>query len=214
MKITFFKNTSDNLHCTQAVLKSVLKYYFPAKNFSFPYLDKVTNHFKGKYTVDSSTLLFLSELGFEVVYIINYNYPEFAKRGDKYLKEAFTSEVYKIQKKYTDTKKEQVFAKKFLENKEIKFLKRGATLNDLKSYYKKNYTLLVSYNPYIIRKEKGYASHLVVITKLTKNYITFHDSGLPPEPNKKVALKLFIQAMQYPGRQSSKLIAIRKASYV
>ena len=64
LKIPFYKNTKDSLHCFQACLRSVLKFYFPKKDYSFEYLDRITVHKKGKGTWVSAALLFLAKKWF------------------------------------------------------------------------------------------------------------------------------------------------------
>ena len=37
--VPFFPNTADNTHCLQAVLKMILKYFEPQKDYSFEELN-------------------------------------------------------------------------------------------------------------------------------------------------------------------------------
>jgi hypothetical protein len=204
LNIPFYKNTKDNLHCVQACLKSVLKYYFPHKNYSFQYLDKVTYHRKNKWTWDFGMMLFLARLNFKVIYIADFDFYKFATLGEKYLIKIWSKDVYETQKKFSDFKQEQKLSRLVIKNRKIKLIKKNPTIDDINSLYKKEYLLLVSINPYSLDRVKGYASHLVVITNLTSRMITFHDPGLPPRPNRRVLNKNFEKAMD------GTLIAIKK----
>jgi len=214
MQIPFYSNTKDDLHCFQACLKSILKFYFPKKNYSFKYLDRVTAHKEGKGTWISAALIFLAKKGFKVVNIENFNYVKFASLGEKYLQKFWANEVYQTQKKFSDIKNEQRLAKLLIKEKNIKLKKRPAILKDIKKFFKAGYILLCTINPYILQNKKGYFSHLVLITDLNtkEKIIKFHDPGLSPQKNKKTPLNLFLKAMGYPSRGSTSLIAVKLIS--
>jgi len=209
LQIPFYKNLNDDTHCFQACLKMILKYFFPNRNYSFKYLDKVTYHQKNKWTWNSASLLFLSKIGFSVIIIENFDYKQFSKFGEQYLKLIWTKEVFDIQKKYSDFNQEKKFARKLIKNKLIKHYRKWATLKDLENLFKKGYLIMVPINPFVIEKKSGYANHLVLITDIKKEYIIFHDPGLPPLKNKKVPKKLFLKAAAYPYKENATLIAIK-----
>jgi len=209
LKIPFYKNTKDGLHCFQACLKSILKFYFPKENYSFKYLDKVTAHKKGKGTWVSAALIFLAKKGFDIINIEIFDYKKFAKLGEKYLENLWTDEVFQEQKRFSNFKNEQKLAKKLVSKKKIELKTRPATLQDIKLFFKKKYILLCTINPQVLKKQKGYYSHLVLITDIKKDFIVFHDPGPPPLKNKKVSTKLFMKAMNYPSNRSASLIAVK-----
>jgi len=210
MTIPFYNNTKDDTHCVQACLKSVLKFYFPQKDYSFNYLDKVTAHKKGKWTWNSAFLLFLANKDFEVINIEDFNYKKFSKYGESFLKKNWTEEMFLVQKKFSDLKNEQKLAGKLVQNKKVILKMKPAMLHDIRLLFKKGYILLSVVNPYVLERRKGYASHLVVIISLGEKTITFHDPGLPPLKNRKTSLKLFLKAMRYPSKESANLIAVKK----
>lgn len=209
LKIPFYRNTKDNLHCLQACLKSVLKFYFPKNDYSFKYLDRVTAHKKGKGTWLSAALLFLAQKGFDIINIEIFDYKKFARLGEKYLKRLWTDEIFQTQKRFSDFKNEQRLAKILIKDKRIKLEKRSATLRDIRYFFRKKYILLCTINPYVLEGKKGYYSHLVVVTDVKKDTITFHDPGPLPLKNRKVSLKLFMKSMRYPSRRSASLIAVK-----
>ncbi|MBI3671376.1 hypothetical protein HY249_01115 [Candidatus Azambacteria bacterium] len=210
LDIPFYSNLKDDTHCFQACLKMLLKHYFPNENSSFKYLDKVTFHKKNKWTWNSGALLFLSNMGFSVINIENFDYKQFVEFGEKYLRMIWTDEVFDTQKQYSDFKQERKLAKKLIKNKSIKLKRRWTNMGEVEDLFKKHYLIMISVNPYILKKMNGYAYHLVVITDIDKKYITFHDPGLPSLKNKKVLKTLFLKAMQYPYKESAALIAVKK----
>ena len=207
--ISFYPNSKDDFHCVQACLKSVLKIYFPEKSFSFKYLDKVTAHKRNKLTWDFAVLLFLLKMGFDIVYISNFDYKKFAKQGEKYLQFLWRDDIYQYQKKYSDLKQEQRLATKLAKNKKISFSKRPARFSDLKRLFKNEYLAVVAINPFVLDGENEYGSHLVLITNITKNFIYFHDPGNPPIANRKTSIKRFWKAARYPDNNSVDLIAVK-----
>lgn len=210
LNIPFYKNAKDGSHCVQACLKSILKFYFPDKNYSFRYLDKQTNHQNNTVTWDSAMLLFLSKLNFEIIYITNFDYQKFAEKGEKYLESFWTDEVYQYQKQYSNFEKEQKLAKKLIKNKDIRILKRSAKLSDLKTLFSKGYLIMIPINPFILENKKWFGNHMVLITGITKQFIYFHDSGLPPYKNRKTTLEKFWKAASNNNSRSVDLIAVKR----
>ena len=208
-KIPFYSNTRDNTHCVQACLKSTLKFYFPQKDYSFAYLDRVTAHKKGLWTWDFALLLFFAKLKFETIQISDFSLKRFSQEGESFLKKIWDKEVYETQKRYSDFGAEQKLAKKVMQEKRIKLLKRPANLKDIRSFFRDGFVLIVPINPFTLEGKKIYSSHIVVITDIDKKEITFHDPGLPPQKNRKVPVSLFLKAMQDPDKKSASIIATR-----
>lgn len=207
--IPFYPNLKDNLHCLQACLKMVLKYYFPKKNYSYLELDKISRHVKGKWTWQGSSLLELSKLGFEVVNIENLDYCKFAEGGEHHLKTIWTPEVFNLQKKFSDLKQEKSIASKLARNKNIKLINRQVRLGDIENYFSKDYIVLASVNPCVFQKQNCYASHLVVVVNINSKIVTFHDPGLPPQENRTVPRKIFEKAMIPPWKEDTNVIALK-----
>ena len=208
--LPFYANTKDNLHCVQAALRAVLKTSFPHKTYTYAYLDRVTNHEPGNGTWDSAMLLFLARSKFEVIYIAKFDYKRFARFGDAYLQSFWTDEIYQAQKKFSNFATEQKNAQKLIQNKSITVIHRSANIRDIKSLWRKKYFLMIPVNANVLDRITGYASHMVLVTKITDTTIYFHDPGLPPIPNRRASIKRFMQAASYPDGKSADIIAIRK----
>lgn len=208
--LPFFQNTKDDLHCVQAVLKSVLKYYFPQENYSFKKLDEITAHKKGKWTWKNAMIFFLASRGLEVVEIVDFDSQRFAEEGIFFLKENWPREVFEAQERYSDLRQEQLLTRKLLKQKRVKLEMRIPLLSDMRRLLKEGYILMTNINPCVINNQEGYWSHFVLIVDIGRDYVIYHDSGLPPEPNKKVSLKVFMKAMGYPKKNDAALYAVRK----
>lgn len=208
--VPFYANLKDNNHCFQACLKMVLKCYFPDKNYSFKELDKISKHKKGKWTWQGAALITLAKLGFDVVNIENLDYKKFAKDGDVYLKKIWSDETFKLQNKFSDLNQEQKIAQKLINLKKVELVNKIARMSDVEKYFSKSFFVMVSVNPCVFERKKCYWSHLVLVTGMDRNFITFHDPGLPPVKNKRVSKKIFEKAMTKPWKEDTNLIAVKK----
>lgn len=83
--VPFFANTNDNTHCYQAIVKSVLKYYFPDKDYSWKALDTFTGKKPGMATWPTQSLLHFQSLGLNVNIKEMFDYQEFGLKGKEYL---------------------------------------------------------------------------------------------------------------------------------
>jgi hypothetical protein len=207
-KIPFFES-KDNNHCFQYCLKMVLAYWLPDKKFSLKELDKITGHVWGKWTWQGQAILHLIDNGFEIVNIENLDYESFSREGESYLRSIWDKETFSVQKKYSNLTKERKVAKLLTQSNKVNLINKEVTIKDITNLIKKGYLVLVSINPYALRKEEGYSSHLVVITKLLKNSVVFHDPGPPGISNKKVSYKIFEKAMTKPAKADGNILAIK-----
>lgn len=210
MEIPFYPNTKDDFHCVQAVLKMVLKYYFPNESWSFKKLDEVTSHKKGKFTWKNAMMSFLDRKGFEVVYITDFNFKEFASKGKSFLEENWPKKIFDIQNKYSDLAMEQKLTAKLLEEGRVNLIPRPALLKDVRELKRRGYLLMANINPSVLEGGDDYWSRFVLITDVKKDHILFHDPGLPPIPNRMIRTSLFIKAMGFPRRRDATVMAVRR----
>lgn len=211
LDIPHFESPDDN-HCFQACLKMILKYLISEKNFSFKKLDEISKHIPNKWTWQGASLLYLADLGFQVVNIENLDYELFAKKDGEYLKTIWTPEVFEAQSKFSDLEQEQIIAQKLIINEKIKLINKDISLDDIIDLINNDYVVMVSINPYVIRKEKGYSSHMVVIDGIEENYIIWHDPGPPGEKSKKTDFYLFEKSITKPEKEDGNIIGVKKIS--
>jgi hypothetical protein len=199
LHIPFYPNSKDNSHCYQAVLKMVLKYYYPKETYSFDRLNAATNHRTGLWTWNSAGLMYLATRGSEVLNIENFDYAKFGHKGATYLRSIWSNDVYKVQREHCDLKTEKSFALRLSRHPKVKLLQRRATINDIRRLVTSGYLVMPTINPRVLDHMKGYSSHLVLVTNITAKYIWFHDPGLPSAPNRKVSIALFRKAFAWAG---------------
>ncbi|HET7827350.1 MAG TPA: hypothetical protein VFK97_00585, partial [Candidatus Saccharimonadales bacterium] len=80
--VPFFANTPDGTHCVQAAFRSMLKYFWPERDFSYDQLDEMSRKLPGKGTWWPALLLELAKLGIDVMDIEPFDYQRFYRDGD------------------------------------------------------------------------------------------------------------------------------------
>lgn len=146
--------------------------------------------------------------------IENFDYKQFVRFGEEYLRMIWAEEVFETQKQYSNFQKERVLAKKFISQRKIKHIRRPATFPEIERYFRKGYIILVTLNPLVFTNKKGYASHIVLLTHIDSKWVNFHDPGLPPYEGRRVSRKIFQKAWRSPHREMASLIAVRHKNFI
>lgn len=210
LPIPFYANTRDNVHCIQACLKSVLKFFFPREQFSFRKLDRISAHAKGKWTWNSAWMLYLAHRGVEVIDIGGgFRYETFARSGEQYLRRLWPGEIFAEQRRFSNLKQEQKLARALIRQRRVRLINRPATFHDIRRLFREGYVLLCRINPFVLENKDAYGSHTVTLTDVQRRFVRFHDPGLPPRKNRKVAVRGFLRAMNYPKQRAASLVAVR-----
>jgi hypothetical protein len=189
----FYRNLKDDLHCFQAALKIVLSKYYPKKEFSYAYIDRVTGFKKGEFTQDIKGLLWLAKKGFEIVRVSDFDDRRFVREGEKYLKWYWKPEIYRRQKESTDFSKMRSLTRELMPH--AKLFVQLPKANDIDELMEHGYTVMAHVNPRELNRKNADIIHTVVIVKSSKNFFTIHNPGLPPESNKRVSRKKLAKAM-------------------
>ena len=208
MNVPFFPNTGDGTHCWQAALKMALAFFEPEQEFSYAELDKISGKIPGKWTWPTTGILWFLDRGYEVILKSDFDYTEFAKRGDKYLQDRCGPEVAAAQIANSIVSLELTAAKKMaaaeIADRDL------PTLADLQKYLADGYVIICNINAATLHWLSGYSGHFVVVTEVTDTMVTIHDPGLPPKPNFQVSVSSFEAAWAYPEARDKNVLAIRK----
>ncbi len=210
MKIPFYPNTGDGTHCFQAALKMALGKLIPEKDFSYEFLDKISNKKPGKWTWPTSAMLWMMDQGLKIGLIEEFDYQAFVDRGGEYLIERYGEEVGKAQVENSDVEEERVVARKFVDQAPIEY--RIPELQDIKNLLEDENVVIINLNSAALHGREGYAGHFVVICDVDDEKIILHDPGLPPESNFEVNLETFERAWGYPTNNDRNLLSIGKSS--
>lgn len=142
---------------------------------SFDDLDKITGHDPKKFTWMSKAILWLSAQGLRVYHIENLDYAKFAKRGKAYLRTIWNKKTFKIQKEMSDLDTEQKDAAKLVANKNVTLLNIHLGIRDIQSLFKVGFFIMLSVNQNVLRGDRGYGSHMVVVAGFKNNKIKLCD---------------------------------------
>lgn len=205
--VSFFANTKDDLHCYQASLRMILKFFLPKKNFTFQKLNETTGQKKGMWTWPMRGVLALRGMGFQIIDIEEFDYKQVAKDAKKYLVEVYGEETAREQIKHSDIPSVQKDAQEFSEKVTVDY--RLPTFKDIQNLLDEGYLITCLINSKALNKKNGYVGHYVVVFKCDSRNIFFHDPGLPPLKNRRVSRELFEKAWAYPDEKAKNILAFR-----
>lgn len=202
----FFGNTKDDLHCFQASMKMILKWFEPNKTYSWKTLDTLSGQKKGKWTWTADMMKSLVEMGYDVACIDPFDYKKFIQGKKSYLYEIWNKETADAQVRNSDI---QHALKSFAAlPKDFPWKMRDATLADIRRFLKNGYLIETGVNGAALNGNEGYYGHSVVLYAADKMHVYLHDSGLPPMPSRKLTLARFKKAWN-----TKCILAIRKPSF-
>jgi len=207
MDIPFFPNTADGTHCFQAALAIVFSHFWPDRKFTFDELDKISAKVPGKWTWPTAAMLWMMGEGLDIRLIEDFDYEDFAARGEMYLVERLGNEVAKAQIENSVVDQELGFAKKFAKIAPLEC--RIPAFDDIRKLLQENFLIISNINAAALFGHKGYSGHFVVVFECDEKTLTIHDPGLPPKPSLKVDKKIFEKAWAYPTAREKNLLAIR-----
>ncbi len=198
------------MHCYQASLKMVLKYFLPSQNFSWKKLEKMTGMKKGKWTWNTKSILELHAMGFSIVDMALFDAEAFIQKGAEYLYDIFGQEAGAAQVRFSDVPQEQRLMKQYL--KLHMWQNVSPTMRDMKRLLNEGYLIICSVNGRKLNGLKGYSGHAVLVYACEKGSVYLHNPGLPPQEAKRITIAEFKKAWEYPTKQSRNLLAIQLPS--
>ncbi len=208
-EVPFYSNTPDDLHCYEASLKMMLKYFEPDKDYSWDELDKITGKTPGFWTWSQQSSVWLQDQGYKVINIETFDYPRFVAEGSNYLIEFYGSEVAAEQIKHSDITREQQTCKRFLEV--VKTELRLPTWPDIETLLSQGYLIGCLVNSAALDGKSGYVGHFVVLKGIDDETVTVHDPGLPALENRQITKSDFEKAWGYPNENAKNLTAMIKS---
>lgn len=205
--VPFFANTSDNTHCYQAALKSVLSYFLPDKQFTWQELEHMTAKKPNLWTWTAKALITVRQMGFEIIDMDGFDIEAFVKDGGTYLEKEYGKEYADAQVAHSDIPAEQANYAAYqalgIHQKVI------PTLADIKKFLDKGYLLICNVNAKALNNKPGYEGHFVVMIGYDNTHLYLHDPGLPPQENRMVTVDQFMKAWEYPNQKTRNLTAFR-----
>lgn len=210
MKVPFVSNSSDGKHCFEASLAMVVKYFKPEFDVSFENLDRITDKEPGKWTWPTAGMLWLLDNGFELKLVEDFDYEDFANRGEQYIIDKVGPEVARAQIANSDVTRELQYARRFAKLNLVDC--RLPDFKEIKKLLSEGYLIICNVNSTTLAGGPGYSGHFVVVFEGDDKTVTIHDPGLPPKPSQKVSHSVFERAWAYPTPNEKNLLAVRLKS--
>lgn len=205
--VPFYANTSDDTHCYQAALRSVLKYFLPDEEYTWEELERMTAKKEGLWTWPTQGLLTLQKKGFDVVDISPFDIQAFVRTGGEYLLQEYGKEVADEQVKHSDIPQEQALYQEFLQSNT--YVRKLPTIADIKAFLDKGYLAICNVNSMALNNKPGYVGHFVVVIGYDNDHLYLHDPGLPPQEKRQVSFEQFMKAWAYPNDKAQNLTAVK-----
>ncbi len=207
LKVPFYSNTPDNIHCVQACMKMVLEYFSPDKKLSFEEWDKISCHKEGLWTWSMASLIWFKKNNFEVINIEAFEYEHFSNEGEKYIIDFFGEEVGQSQIRHSDIQQEIIISRDFI--KEIESEIRVPNIQDIRSLLKNGFVVVCSINANALDDLEGYSGHSIVVKGCTDSGLIIQDPGLPPRQDYEVCDAQFYKSWAYPDEKAPNLTAFK-----
>ncbi len=194
--IKFYPNHPDNMHCSQAVFRSLFKYFFD-EELSWEEIDKITKTIPGRGSWTMAAYIEMVDRGLEVVNIEAFDYQKFYDEGVSYLKKIYSNKAIE----YTLNKSNLLYVKddipEFLEK--VKRIKRRAKVADIDNLLDKEYLVGTVLNSRVLNNKEGFSLHYVLIISKENDKYVINDPGLPPRENRVVTKKQLLKAFNASG---------------
>lgn len=193
MKVPFYPNLKDDVHCVQAVLRMVLA--AEGRTVSMRELDRLTHRHSNQWTWPAAAALAMNRLGFEsslISGIGDMDFHAFAKQGQVYLRKLWTPDTLAAEAAHTSIERQRILAKVLVE--EGDWIDRPATTKDLRRFFREGYYVVLRVNARALNGKEGFFGHWVLVTDIHKNGLTVHDPGLPGRPYRRISWSLLYRA--------------------
>jgi len=205
--IPFFSNTPDDTHCQQAVLRMVVKRFWPKEDYTWEELDKISAKPVDKWTWPMASLIWLADRGVEIKDVETFDYEDFKNRGGDYLADFYGDETAKIQIAHSDIEQERKLVDEFIQKVVVD--KRTPTTSEIKELLEDDYLVWCNVNARALVGKQGYSAHLVLIKGYEENELILHDPGIPPRENVRVSEETFETAWAWPNENAKSLVALK-----
>lgn len=207
--IPFYENP-DTTHCFQAVIRMILKYYLPDREFTWSDLDTITAKQEGLWTWQSAGMLWLDTNGFEVRIVENFDNERFVRAARNYLIERFGQEVGEAQIAHSDIPQEIEYAKQLVARGMDQV--HSPTIDELKQRLDEGYVLVCNVNSRVLNGLDGYAGHFVLLIGHDNDGFILHDPGSVGigVENRVVSYQRFNDAWAYPSKDARNYMAVKQ----
>jgi hypothetical protein len=194
--IRFYPNHPDNMHCSQAVFRSLFNYYFH-EDLSWEEIDRMSKTIPGKGSWTMAIEIEMAKRGIEVINIEPFDYQKFYEAGEKYLKVNFDKNTvcwYLEKSNLLSVKKDIPLFLKLIRHET-----RRATIGEIDDLLRQGYLIGAEINSRILNKKAGFSLHYVLVRGADHDTYIINDPGYPPIENRVITKQEFIEALGTDG---------------
>lgn len=192
----FVENSSDNVHCVNAVFRMLLL-HFKHEDMSWEEIDRATFASPGKGTWTIGGDLLLAKRGVKVTNIEPVDYRALQKEGAPYLDHAFGADVAEYYKKKSNILDILEQIDEFLSL--VRHETRKVDLADIIRALVSKSLVGVTVNTALLNKATGFSLHYILVYDYDGTHFYFHDPGLPPHPSRTITKEKFLECFAFPG---------------
>jgi len=158
--VPFYSNKEDDMHCVQAVFRSLFDYFFNEK-LSWKEIDKLmkVQPHKATWTLLSHTAL--AQRGINVKVIEPFDYKRFLEVGVSYVKSTYDSQTANYYLKTSNLLSLQQEIPCFLSS--ISVQKTKPNRKDIDDLLEQGYIVGCEINPFALEKQSGFTLHYILI---------------------------------------------------
>ncbi|HKU18418.1 MAG TPA: RluA family pseudouridine synthase [Candidatus Saccharimonadales bacterium] len=194
--VPFYGNHEDNNHCAVAVYRMLFD-HFLHRQLSWEEADKLAGYKDHKAAWTVTIWERMSNIGFDIRMIEQFDYRRYAKEGTAYLHEYLPPEEYAWQIEHANLLDILPYIPRFLEKVHVEG--RRPTLQDIDDMLEDDRLVFLTLNSRVLDNEPGFASHAVLILKRDGDDYIMHDPGSAVAdkqfPNRRVSRQKVWQAM-------------------
>ena len=207
-RVPFYENTPDNLHCFQAVLRMILKYFEPEEEFSWENLEEISQRRPNGYTWGTAAMLWLHRRGYEIRDVGLFDSKKFTEIGAPYMIEFHGETAGRDQIANSDIDHEVRLAKEALVEIGQSPLSIP-TLETFRQFKREGFLTFTLVNSAALINQPGYCGHFVLILDADHEWVKIHNPGLPGYENQRVRISTFEKAWAHSTEKSKNLTAVR-----
>lgn len=193
LNVPFISN--PNTRCTVCCFGMGLSCFNPGKQYTMKDYEELCGFEEGKGTWKAQAMLNLAKQGFQVHWIEQFDYLQFAKDPKAYLRSILDDEAYEGQISNTNLELEAKRMQEYIDAK-LPLENRQATNEDIKHFIDGGWIVHLEVNARPLSGKTGYDGHSILVTGYVDNEVIIQnpdgDSG--NKPNQHVSWELLDKA--------------------
>lgn len=207
-----FHENWDDVHCMECTMRSILEFFEPDTQFTREDVNELTQKIEGKCSWPYFCMNSLLERGYKIKFITPFGIDQILESGfEKYLirvqgeKDALNT--IQISPPIADIEKA---CADIVVNENLIQIEKIPDVDDIKNLLDEGYLIKSMIDARALNKREGYNGHAVLIFAMDDEHIYFHDSGLPPVPNRKEKIDFFVECAKTPKDTNWFMIGYKK----